>query len=102
MSDRNELTRKLEGSSLETIRHMVATGAGITVLPSSSNTQPAKTSLLSMVPFEKPAPMRRVALAWRKSFTRPQAIEALRSIAAAESTHYRAKAAKRLLQALER
>ena len=72
------LQLSLAGGSLETIRHMVATGAGITVLPSSSNSQPAKNSLLSMIPFEKPAPMRRVALAWRKSFTRPQAIEALR------------------------
>ena len=72
------LQLSLAGGSLETIRHMVATGAGITVLPSSSNSQPTKNSLLSMIPFEKPAPMRRVALAWRKSFTRPQAIEALR------------------------
>ena len=58
---------------------MVATGAGITVLPSSSNSQPVKNSLLSMIPFEPPAPMRRVALAWRKSFTRPEAVEALRN-----------------------
>ncbi len=75
----SRLQQGLEGSSLETIRHMVATGAGITVLPSSSNSQPAKNSLLSMIPFDKPAPSRRVALAWRKSFTRPEAVEALRS-----------------------
>ena len=75
----SRLQQGLEGSSLETIRHMVATGAGITVLPSSSNSQPAKNSLLSMIPFEEPAPNRRVALAWRRSFTRPEAIEALRS-----------------------
>lgn len=75
----SRLQQGLEGSSLETIRHMVATGAGITVLPSSSNSQPVKNSLLSMIPFEEPAPNRRVALAWRKSFTRPEAIEALRS-----------------------
>ncbi len=74
----SRLQQGLEGSSLETIRHMVATGAGITVLPSSSNSQPAKNSLLSMIPFEEPAPSRRVALAWRKSFTRPEAVEALR------------------------
>ena len=72
------LQQSLAGGSLETIRHMVATGAGITVLPSSSNSEPVKNSLLSMIPFEKPAPMRRVALAWRKSFTRPEAVEALR------------------------
>ncbi|HEY9202578.1 MAG TPA: hydrogen peroxide-inducible genes activator [Gammaproteobacteria bacterium] len=72
------LQQSLEGSSLETIRHMVATGTGITVLPSSSNHAPVENSLLAMIPFDKPAPSRRVALAWRKSFTRPEAIEALR------------------------
>ena len=73
------LQQSLAGGSLETIRHMVATGAGITVLPSSSNTQQSKNSLLKMIPFAPPAPTRRVALAWRKSFTRPEAIEALRN-----------------------
>ena len=68
----------LEGSSLETIRHMVATGVGITVLPSSSDMQSNKNPLLNLIPFKQPAPSRRVALAWRKSFTRPEAIEALR------------------------
>ncbi len=72
------LQQSLAGGSLETIRHMVATGAGITVLPSSSNTRPVRNNLLTMVPFEKPAPMRRVALAWRKSFARPEAVEAIR------------------------
>jgi LysR family transcriptional regulator, hydrogen peroxide-inducible genes activator len=73
------LQQSLAGGSLETIRHMVATGTGITVLPSSSNTHSKKTNLLSMIPFKQPAPTRRVALAWRKSFTRPEAIEALRT-----------------------
>ena len=73
------LQQSLAGGSLETIRYMVATGTGITVLPSSSNTHSIKTNLLSMVPFKHPAPTRRVALAWRKSFTRPEAIEALRN-----------------------
>jgi len=73
------LQQSLAGGSLETIRHMVATGTGITVLPSSSNTHSKKTNLLSMIPFKQPAPTRRVALAWRKSFTRPEAIEALRN-----------------------
>ena len=71
------LQQGLSGTSLETIRHMVATGAGITVLPSSSG-RGSSNSLLSYIPFKHPAPTRRVALAWRKSFTRPEAIEALR------------------------
>jgi len=36
MSGNSELTRTLEGGSLETIRHMVAAGTGITVLPRTS------------------------------------------------------------------
>lgn len=73
------MQQTLEGSSLETIRHMVASGAGITVLPCSSvaAASPEK-KLLAVRPFVNPAPSRRVALAWRKSFPRPQAIEALR------------------------
>ncbi|MFW2373055.1 MAG: LysR substrate-binding domain-containing protein [Gammaproteobacteria bacterium] len=75
----SSLQRGMEGSSLETIRHMVATGTGITVLPSSSNTPSSNNDLLTLIPFEQPGPSRRVALAWRKSFTRPDAIEALRN-----------------------
>jgi LysR family hydrogen peroxide-inducible transcriptional activator len=73
------MQKTLEGSSLETIRHMVASGAGITVLPCSSvATAAPEKRLLAIRPFTPPAPSRRVALAWRKSFPRPQAIEALR------------------------
>jgi LysR family hydrogen peroxide-inducible transcriptional activator len=71
--------RSFEGSSLETIRHMVASGIGITVLPASSVPEkPSKRDLLRYIPFSKPVPDRRVVIAWRKSFTRPEAIEALR------------------------
>lgn len=71
------IQKTVEGSSLETIRHMVAEGLGITVLPkmSISNEQ---DPLLTFIPFKAPVPNRRVLLAWRKSFTRTQAIAALR------------------------
>lgn len=73
------MQQTLEGSSLETIRHMVASGAGITVLPCSSATASrAEKKLLAIKPFSPPAPTRRVALAWRQSFPRPAAIEAVR------------------------
>src|SRR5690606_29766496 len=78
------IQRTFEGSSLETIRHMVAAGIGVTVLPITSVPQkPAANDLLSYIPFEPPAPERRVVLAWRKSFPRPAAIQEL--IAAIES-----------------
>lgn len=72
------IQRTFEGSSLETIRHMVAAGIGITVLPASSvSVHWAQNDLLAYVPFKKPIPDRRVVLVWRKSFPRPTAIEAL-------------------------
>ena len=76
-----ELNRKgaeiQQGTSLETIRNMVASGLGITVLPASANSARYRNKLLKVIPFTHPAPSRRIALAWRKSFARGQAIEAL-------------------------
>ena len=74
----SSLQESLAGGSLETIRHMVASGTGITVLPSSSKQKATNNPLIKMIPFAEPAPQRRVALAWRKGFTRPEAIETLR------------------------
>jgi len=73
------IQKTFEGSSLDTIRHMVGSGLGVTVLPSSSVPEkPSRDSLLEYIPFKAPAPDRRVVVAWRKSFTRGPAIEALR------------------------
>lgn len=74
------IQRTFEGSSLETIRHMVASGIGITVLPSSSVPDPVPpTSLLTYVPLDDRGETdRTVALVWRKSFGRAGAIEAVR------------------------
>lgn len=66
-----------KGTSLETIRNMVASGLGITVLPASANSSRYRSKLLKIIPFAKPIPSRRIALAWRKSFARTQAIEVL-------------------------
>ena len=69
----------LEGGSLETIRYMVAGGLGVTILPcSAAGADRFSERLLSIRRFGHDAPSRRVALAWRKSFPRPEAIEALR------------------------
>jgi LysR family hydrogen peroxide-inducible transcriptional activator len=79
-ADAEGMQKTFEGSSLETIRHMVASGLGVTVLPVTS--VPEKTprdSLIEYKPFSDPVPQRRVVLAWRKSFTRTRAIEVLRA-----------------------
>jgi LysR family hydrogen peroxide-inducible transcriptional activator len=73
------IARTFEGSSLETIRHMVASGIGITVLPRASvPSMDQQDGMLRYVPFTAPPPSRRVVIAWRKSFTRSAAIEAIR------------------------
>ena len=65
------IQKTFEGSSLDTIRHMVGSGLGVTVLPATSVPEkPSRDSLLEYIPFSAPAPDRRVVLAWRKSFTR--------------------------------
>lgn len=68
-----------EGSSLETLRHMVASGLGITILPLTAAASSLYTSnILVTRPFTSPAPSRTLALAWRASFPRHKAIDALR------------------------
>jgi len=70
-------------NSLETIRNMVASGLGVSVLPRDALTPKYHSRLVVPVPFAKPVPSRRIALAYRKSFPRPAAIAAIREAVAA-------------------
>ena len=75
----DEGPRPQTGSSLETIRHMVVGGLGITVLPrSSAENRAEEPAQLLAKPFAPPAPSRRIALVWRKTFPRRKAIDKLR------------------------
>jgi LysR family hydrogen peroxide-inducible transcriptional activator len=56
---------------------MVASGLGITVLPCSALVERYMSPMLKVIPFKAPVPFRRVALAYRKSFAREQAMDAL-------------------------
>jgi LysR family transcriptional regulator, hydrogen peroxide-inducible genes activator len=90
-SDAEGIRKSFEGSSLETIKHMVAAGMGITLVPRLSvptdALEPRKRG--APVPFVKylpvqdgkalPPPTRRIVLVWRRSFTRYEAIAALRN-----------------------
>ena len=93
-NDAEGIRKSFEGSSLETIRHMVAAGMGITLVPRLSvpnsalgpgvralppGSGPGDASSLRYLPFAGEPPMRRVVLAWRRSFTRYEAIAALRN-----------------------
>ena len=66
-------------NSLETVRNMVASGLGVSVLPRDALTPKYHSRMVVAVPFTRPAPSRRVAIAFRKSFPRPEAIAAIRS-----------------------
>lgn len=74
----DSIQKTLEGSSLETIRLMVASGMGVTVLPQTSiHAATYSEELVTVRPFSEPVPRRVVALAWRRSFPRPQAVRTL-------------------------
>lgn len=67
-----------QGTSLETLRHMVASGLGLTIVPASAgNHRLYDTDTLREIPFAGKPPYRRVTIVWRKRFSRPKAIEAL-------------------------
>ena len=74
---RGVLRHRFEGGSLETIRCMVASGVGITVLPCTAGSEDPffARNILCMRPFSGEPPYRRVALAWRRSFPRTAAVE---------------------------
>ena len=106
-SDAEGIRKSFEGSSLETIKHMVAAGMGVTLVPRLSVPNDAiavkarrrkeDASYVKYLPIVDEAtqgnadvtstpgaalggsPMRRVVLAWRRSFTRYEAIAALRN-----------------------
>jgi LysR family hydrogen peroxide-inducible transcriptional activator len=90
-SDAEGIRKSFEGSSLETIKHMVAAGMGITLVPRLSVPREALESkkrrhedaFVKYLPVkdDKGAlpPTRRVVLVWRRSFTRYEAIAALRN-----------------------
>ncbi len=77
-SDADGIRKSFEGSSLETIKYMVAAGMGVTVVPQLG--VPAEPDRhIAYIPFADPVPTRRIVLAWRRSFTRYEAIAALRN-----------------------
>lgn len=88
-SDAEGIRKSFEGSSLETIKHMVAAGMGVTLVPRLSvpkdafHNRPKRRSddqaFVKYIPFDGDPPSRRVVLAWRRSFTRYEAIAALRN-----------------------
>ncbi len=80
LTGEDALDHAIEGSSLETIRYMVASGAGVAVMPSSAADPLAdKEPLVRVLPFAGDSPRRTVGLVWRVTFPRLQAIDAVRA-----------------------
>lgn len=74
-----DLQKSLEGGSIETIRHMVAGGVGITVLPcTAAGAEEYSRRLLAVRRFADKTPTREVIIAWRRGYPRLAAVEALR------------------------
>lgn len=74
------LEHSLEGSSLETIRYMVASGAGVAVMPSTAaDPLMDREPMVKVLPFAGVQPKRTVGLVWRVTYPRPQAIDAMRA-----------------------
>jgi len=93
-SNAEGIRKSFEGSSLETIKHMVAAGMGVTLVPRLSVPADAllprpkgrgkePEQIVRYLPIAdaqgREPPTRRVVLAWRRSFTRYEAIAALRN-----------------------
>ncbi|HBH40067.1 MAG: hydrogen peroxide-inducible genes activator [Hylemonella sp.] len=89
-SNAEGIRKSFEGSSLETIKHMVAAGMGVTLVPRLSVPKSAlgprgklkpntDEGFVRYLPFSGEAPTRRVVLVWRRSFPRYEAIAALRN-----------------------
>ena len=76
--NRDTNTRIAEGSSIETLRHMVASGIGITLLPfTATGVSSYSDDVVTTRPLSNPQPFRSIVLAWRVSFTRSKAIDIL-------------------------
>ena len=92
-SNAEGIRKSFEGSSLETIKHMVASGMGITLVPRlavprealapASRRRQGDETYIRYLPVRESdgsaPPTRRVVLVWRRSFTRYEAVAALRN-----------------------
>ena len=74
-------------TSLETLRQMVASGGGITLLPQlASSGAYGNARGVVIVPFAKPVPVRHIGALWRKTSAQQQAIEAVCDVIAEAAT----------------
>jgi len=78
----------IECSSLDTLRHMIAIGLGISILPSSATSSAIFSSQTLVTRPLQTRPVRKISLAWRASFPRHKAIDAVRRAIHVNSWQY--------------
>ncbi|MDG2174662.1 MAG: DNA-binding transcriptional regulator OxyR [Gammaproteobacteria bacterium] len=66
--------KRFQATSLETLRYMVASGIGITLLPKLSVIDQPDNSELTYIPFQQPMPSRRIVLLIRQNYTRGETV----------------------------
>lgn len=87
--ERSDKSPSIQGSTLETLQHLVASGLGVTILPRAAAEMSAQANrALTVRMFREPAPVRTLALAWRASFPRYKAVDVLRRALQASSAAY--------------
>ncbi len=68
---------RFQATSLETLRYMVASGLGITLLPQLATSQYHATAMLEYRAFRKPVPTRTISLLTRPNFSRNECVRAM-------------------------
>lgn len=82
-----EEKQDFRATSIETLRQMVAAGAGVTLLPElATRGSHAAPRGLVLRPFVKPQPSRRIGAVWRKSSARQTAIQLVSDVIAEQLT----------------
>lgn len=78
--DNTQSKEMFRGGSLETIVQMVASGAGLSILPERCAEQHKHNPMLKIIPLEKPEPFREIAIAWRKSSPKKDVINCIANL----------------------
>jgi len=63
------------GTSLETIRNMVASNLGISILPQSATLKNYSSDTINILSFENPVPFRQVAMAYRQGSSKKESLD---------------------------
>jgi len=65
-----------QATSLETLRHMVGSGIGVTLLPALATYNQAQENIC-YIPFNSPSPIRKIALIVRPNYSRMECVRAI-------------------------